>query len=180
MGQCSSKNLSWSDLRKRVLCGVRPLVKHHEQAEDIAQETLMRAWVGWNQGTIRNLGMAWMNQVSRRIVVDHRREQSRAPNMESQPSWGDGSCDPRRLVRRIRTCRGSFPLVPILGFLEDALESLPPELKPVLCARARGMSQREIASRLRLGLSAVRMRMARGRRILEREILRDLKKRGEL
>ena len=140
----------------------------------------MRAWIGLNQGKIRRLGMAWMNQVSRRIVIDQRREKERSPRVQEFLPSREGARDSRRLPRQIRTWRGAIPLISALDYLEKALESLPPELKPVLRARARGVSNREIARRFRLGKSAVRMRLARGRRILEREILRDLQKRGEL
>ncbi len=180
MGEGSSKIFSWSELRRGVLCGVRSMVPHQEQAEDIVQETLLRAWAGLNQGKIRRLGMAWMNQVSRRIVIDKQREKERAPRVQELLPSRLGIHDLRRMPRQIRTWRGAIPLISALELLEAALESLPPELKPVLRARARGVSQREIASRFSLGMSAVRMRLARGRRILEREILRDLQKRGEL
>ncbi|GEM_PF-5610244 len=180
MSKGSLEVCSWLEWRRGVLYGLRSQVYHWDRAEDIAQETLMRAWLGLKRGKIRKLGMAWLKQVSRRIVVDQQRERERAPQFQELFPTGESLRDPRRMPRQLRTWRGTIPLVSALAVLEEALEKLPPDLKPVLRARARGASQREIAYRFGLGLSVVRMRLARGRRILETEILRDLHQRGEL
>ena len=180
MGEGSSEVPGWSELRRGVLGSLRPFVQQRDQVEDIAQETLMRAWVGWSRGNIRKLGMGWVHRVSRRIAIDRRRERLRRPSHQCLTRLDYGARDPRRLPRQLRTCYGTFPLMVLLSSLDEAIQSLPQELRLVFCARARGVSYREIACRLRIGLSTVRMRLARGKRILEQEILRDLKKRGEL
>src|SRR5438128_2034115 len=73
-------------------------------AEDVAQETLLRAWLGRERMREEDLG-AWLTVVARNLCISHIRRRKRAVPSESLPESVDESSDPAVVVERLESRR---------------------------------------------------------------------------
>jgi RNA polymerase sigma-70 factor, ECF subfamily len=147
------------------LCG------NPDDAEDLVQETLLKAWRafgGFEPGTDCR---AWLFVILKNTYLNHRRDRQRAallaaawgrrgaPRLAGPPSL-TGDPEGELCRRRLSTA------------LERALARLPPPFREaVVLADVRGLSYREIAAATRRPLGTVMSRLWRGRRLL-RDALR--------
>ena len=64
----------YSDAWPRLCRYVRVLVRHHEDAEDVASETIRRAYTAWQSGRgPAGDPIPWLFLIARRIVIDANR-----------------------------------------------------------------------------------------------------------
>lgn len=134
---------------------------NHQDAADLAQEAFIRAFQklysykpaypfkNWVLGICANLTRNRFRSEARRRALETRHAQETATGLDKE------SPDPRPAL------------------LEQALQRLPEQARvPLVLKYMDGLSLEEIAQTLRLGLSAVKMRLARGRE----ELLRIVRK----
>jgi RNA polymerase sigma-70 factor (ECF subfamily) len=131
-----------------LLAYVTRLTGDRHQAEDIVQETLIRAWrnadaLTPDRGSVRG----WLLRVARNIVIDrHRARQSRPPEVEESALESRAGPDE------------TDNLVTTLHML-DALDTLTPEHKAVLVEiYYRGRTVVEAAEVLRVPVGTVKSR----------------------
>lgn len=144
----------------RVLANCRYITKSSADSEDLAQEVFVKAYFGLKSFEGRSQFKTWLQ----RIKVNHclnflRKNEGKSfqniedpalavsPNLQVEESADGRAWD---LEARARISR--------------VLDSLPDTLRiPLLLRDMDGLSYEEIAETLRIGLSAVKMRIKRGR-----------------
>ena len=132
---------------RQLLAYVERMVGDRQRAEDIVQETLLRAWQHAAELTVEG-ARPWLFTVARRLVVDSaRRKRSRpidtAVPVDVHPSTSD------ELDAALDAC-----------LLADALAALTPAHRQVLVEGFyRGRTAAEIAGGLQVPVGTVRSRM---------------------
>jgi RNA polymerase sigma-70 factor (ECF subfamily) len=157
------------------------LTRNRTDAEDLVQDTVLRAFrgfEGFQEGT--NL-KAWLYRILRNGYISNYRKRQREPQIV------DGVQDVEEwyLYDRLggRAVEGSAE-EEVLDRIPDAdvkaaLESLPENFRmPVLLADVEGFSYKEIAEIMETPIGTVMSRLHRGRKALERALWETAKERG--
>lgn len=153
-----------------------------EDARDLVQETLLRAWAAYNPGDDRSYREGWFFVIQRRVAVEWARR--------------DGRCVALTVVayEELTELVGtelSEPLQPLPSSTEEqfrefldeglaaAFDSLEPSFREVvLLSVAADLSYREIAEVLACPVGTVMSRMARARRAMRERLAGVAKAKG--
>ena len=156
------------------------LTRNRTDAEDLLQETYLRAYrgfAGFRPGT--NL-RAWLYRILTNTYINSYRKRQREPQVVP-----DDSVEEWYLYDRLsREGAGASAEAEVLDALPDedvqaALESLPEQFRmAVLLADVEGFSYKEIAEMLGIPIGTVMSRLHRGRRALERRLWDVVRERG--
>jgi len=181
-----------ADLRARFERDVLPLLpslygaalrmtRNPADAEDLVQETYLRAFrgfAGFQEGT--NL-KAWLYRILTNSYINTYRKKQREPQIVESPDDADDWFLFDRLGSR--NVEGSAEQE-VLDRIPDAdvkaaLESLPENFRmPVLLADVEGFSYKEIAEIMDTPIGTVMSRLHRGRKALEKALWQTAKERG--
>ncbi len=159
------------------------LARNAEDAEDLVQETFLKAYRSFDQFAPGTNLKAWLFKILKNSFINEYRRRQAAPpasdfaeieeSFESQlaPSAGSRLKNPEEeALERV--------------FDEDvqrALDALPPDYRiAVLLADIEGFSYKEIAEILEIPVGTVMSRLYRGRKLLEEVMLRYAHRRGYL
>src|SRR5437879_4441207 len=88
----------------RILRQCVRLLRDRPAAEDITQETLLRAWLGRERMREEELG-SWLSVVARNLCISHMRRQTKQIPTDTLPELPDRSADPARHAERAETRR---------------------------------------------------------------------------
>jgi RNA polymerase sigma-70 factor (ECF subfamily) len=157
------------------------LTRNPADAEDLLQETYLRAFRGFasfEEGT--NL-KAWLYRILTNSFINTYRKKQREPQIVEGPE----DLEEWYLYDRLggRSVEGSAE-DEVLDRLPDeavqrALESLPENFRlPVLLADVEGFSYKEIAEIMETPIGTVMSRLHRGRKALERALWETARERG--
>lgn len=144
------------------------LTAHSAEAEDIVQETMIRAWERrseWN--TIHNIG-AWLNQICRNLALDYKKRAATqalhlSASEQETSTYKTSSGNPDTLLDG----RESYSL------LSNLISQLaPPQDDIVRMREIEGLSYRDIASALGLTEDQVRVHLHRARQNLRERYTR--------
>lgn len=140
----------------RVLTSCRRILRDPDAAEDIAQETLLRAWTHRDQLQEEDLG-AWLSVVSRNLSLSWIKSQRRVYLADRVPEKPDPSGDPAASVGRLETRRS----------VRQALARLGDRHRRVLILREmQDVGYEDIGSELGLTAEGARSIAFRARRLL--------------
>jgi RNA polymerase sigma-70 factor (ECF subfamily) len=159
-GEAAAARLLAERLVPRLLSvAARMLGGDRAEAEDIAQETLLRLWRAapvWRPGEARVA--TWAYRVAVNLATDRLRRKGRsAAPLEAAPEPEDGR--PGALAGMVAAER--------LAALDRALAALPERQRQAVVLRhIEGLSNPEIAAILDVGVEAVESLTARGKRAL--------------
>ena len=157
------------ELQTRVLAFVSRRVRSREDAEDIAQEVMLR--IHRHSADLERVDRmsAWVNRIAANAISDHYRRPARrelasgqaadVPEIAVEPSpAADDSADDVR--RDLAAC------------LAPLIERLPPLYRQALeVTEFGGLSQVEAAAELGLSVSGMKARVQRARRQLREQLL---------
>lgn len=142
----------------------RGVLRNDADAEDVAQEALLRAYRHFNRLRDRNRFRAWLVRITFRLALDRARARKRREQRETlwaQPAF----CIPSATVEDL-AASGEFQ-----AHLERALEELPNKLRLVLLLAAmEGHTLDEVAAMLRLPLGTVKSRLFLARKKLAEKL----------
>jgi RNA polymerase sigma-70 factor (ECF subfamily) len=157
------------------------LTRNPTDAEDLVQDTVLRAYRGFSgfqEGT--NL-KAWLYRILTNGYINTYRKKQREPQVVSGPD----DLDEWYLFDRLGSQRTEDSAEDeVLGKIPDAdvkaaLESLPANFRlPVLLADVEGFSYKEIARIMDTPIGTVMSRLHRGRKALEKALWQTAKERG--
>jgi RNA polymerase sigma-70 factor (ECF subfamily) len=142
----------YEDYQRPMLAYLTRLVSDRETAEDLCQETFIKALRGWDARDPQASVTAWLYRIATNTAYDHLRRRRRIrftplndtdnPNVEESPEGRVGEQEPVRL----------------------ALAQLPPMYRlPLVLHSCDGHSTQEIAEVLGCSNSAVKTRLFRAR-----------------
>ncbi|MDX6287749.1 MAG: hypothetical protein QOG53_3234 [Frankiales bacterium] len=130
------------------------------EAEEVVQETLLRACQHAAGFATEDDLMAWSTVVTGRLVIDRLRLRTRSVSVPEIPESARTGRDTADVVVAREEARSAL----------DALEAMPPRQAAVLWSReVEGLSYDEIAERFGLSEPTVRSLLHRARRTLRRE-----------
>ncbi len=150
------------------------LARNAEDAEDLVQETYLRAYRSFAQFTPGTNIKAWLFKILKNAFINDYRKR-RARPVEEEFGAIEESFESR--IDRDRLPMTHSPEQQLLDRALDenvqrALDQLPPDFRlAVLLADLEGFSYREIAEILEVPLGTVMSRLYRGRKLLETALL---------
>lgn len=132
------------------------LTRHTEDAEDLVQETYLRAYRKFDQFDYATSIKSWMFKIMHNIAVDQSRKR------DSLFSAGPEGCEDLRCGRPVLqdSVISSIDLKKALSLMQDQYRL------PVLLKDMEGFSYQEIAGILNLPMGTVMSRLYRGRKEL--------------
>lgn len=151
---------------KRILHFGLRMCRHNEDAEDVLQETLLKAYCGLKDVRDPGAVRTWLFRVASNACLMKRRKAKRTREIAMEdlhpPGWREGAMV--EVADRSVLPQAEAERVQLRGALERALSELPADYRIVVLLRdVEGLSTQETARALDLGVSAVKMRLHRGR-----------------
>jgi RNA polymerase sigma-70 factor (ECF subfamily) len=144
-------------------------------AEDLVQDTMLRALRGWKSFRPGSNARAWLVTILRNQFINGWRSQKRTPSgidMESIPEPADPQ-DPDP--------EGRFFTELVDEEVLDAVDALPDDFREVLVlSDMEGLPYAEIAASLEIPVGTVKSRLFRARRILQGQLRRYAESTGLL
>lgn len=158
------EGLSWEPF----LDGLRTFVARRvprQDADDVAQEVLLRLYQGKDSLRQPARAEAWIYGIARRTIADYYR---RRPGLETTGSTSPEPPAETTETRGFGTFAGDHgPHEEVLSWLRPMVDELPSLYRePLLAADFEGKTQRQIAAELGLSLSGVKSRVQRARAML--------------
>ena len=157
------------------------LTRNPADAEDVLQETLLRAYRGYGGFKAGTNLRAWLYRILTNTFINRYRQQSRQP-VEVEL----GELEDLYLYRRLGEQSGaarSAEEEALERFVDEdvkaAVEALPENFRiPVLLADVEGFSYKEIAEIMSVPIGTVMSRLHRGRKALEKALWEIIERRG--
>jgi RNA polymerase sigma-70 factor, ECF subfamily len=158
------------ELADQVYRVARRLVNTREEAEDLVQETYVRAFRSWQTYTPGTNLRAWLFRILTNLNIDRGRREQRAPDIEPMEE-GDyflynrleedgGADDEERIVERLSQ-----------DGIVQALSALPHNFRDVVVLVDIGeFTYQDAAQILDVPVGTVMSRLHRGRRLLKQEL----------
>ncbi len=150
------------------------VLRNRADAEDVAQEALLRAYRGYSKLRERGAFRGWLGRIAWRLALDKQRGTRRREKRE-QAEVVEIVNAPQRSVEQIAAA-SEFE-----GHLGRAMDELPEKLRQaLLLAAIEGYSTREVANMLELPEGTVKSRVHLARKQLAEKLqwlAKDLKKR---
>jgi len=153
----------------RILSHARRVLGDQAEAEDVAQEVIMRIWriaPDWDAGRAKL--STWAHQVTANLCIDRLRKQTRraAPTLDTdavEQIEDHAASVPAQMMQRAR-----------LDALDAALGTLPERQRQAVVLRhIEGLSNGEIAQILDITIEAVESLTARGKRALSAHLAKE-------
>jgi RNA polymerase sigma-70 factor (ECF subfamily) len=158
--ECESHLSESGTLAFRVALSV---LRHREDAEDVAQEAVVRSLQRFNSLRDRARFRSWLVRVTWRLALDRRRTDTRrnARDLYLVPSEASHGTAEHELIQSERA-----------GRLWAAIDDLPPRLRqPLILGTLQGRSVEEVASLLRVPVGTVKSRSHEARRRLKKTLM---------
>jgi RNA polymerase sigma-70 factor (ECF subfamily) len=159
------------------------LARHAEDGEDLLQESLVRAYQGFDTFDPSLSFKPWIFTIMRNVHIDrHRRRRVRPPE---EPVGGDEDAEPPVPMEGPLY---SIPFAPedillrreTVEQVRDAIRRLPPPLREIVELRdIEGLSYREIATIVSRPMGTVMSRLFRGRNLLRTYLVEPALRPGE-
>src|SRR5271167_1151750 len=142
----------------------RGVLRNTADAEDVAQEALLRAYRRFDRLRERTRFRAWLVRIAFRLALDRARSAKRREQRETQ--WSRPERRPAPPTAEDLAASGEFQ-----AHLDRAFEELPEKLRLVLLLAAmEGHKLEEVAEMLRLPLGTVKSRLFVGRKQLAEKL----------
>jgi RNA polymerase sigma-70 factor (ECF subfamily) len=146
----------------------RRLTGETADAEDLVQETLLRAWRGWGSFTAGSNVRAWLLTILRNTFISRWRSKRK----EGTPVSLDDA-DPHAIHRAVGGTdpEGTFFERVVDQHVVRAVEALPEEFREALVlSDLEGLPYAEVAEVLGIPVGTVKSRLFRARRILQHKL----------
>ncbi len=153
--------------RARIRAYIRGMIHDTSEAEDLIQETFLRAHARRDSLRDPQAVVGWLYRIATRVTLDRLRQKARC---EPREYGGDPDlidlADTRRptLLKVLEQKEMSACVQAYIGKLTDAYRSI------ILLHDLHGLTAEEIAEALRLSVATVKIRLHRGRRKLQKQL----------
>jgi RNA polymerase sigma-70 factor, ECF subfamily len=156
------------------------LTHSSSDAEDLVQDTLIRAYSRFETYRPDGSPKAWLHTIMRNLFFNRYRKNSRQPQMVSLEQYAVGSqgeaLSAENEVSLLQENTQISPERQVLSQLEgdaalSAIQELPSEYREVvILSDIEGLAYQEIAEQLHIPVGTVRSRLSRGRERLRRAL----------
>ncbi len=152
--------------QKRIYYLVYRFCRDHDAADDLAQETFVKAYMALDSFREEFRFSSWISTIATNLALNHLRRQKRQVSTEDYPieeiiaDPNPGADPARRLADK-----------EIMAKLDDEVDKLPPEFKAVFVLRMHEeLSYEDIAGRLGIEIGTVMSRLYRARTRLKKAL----------
>ena len=136
------------------------VLRHRENAEDVAQDALIRAHRSFHKLRNRDRFRAWLVRTTWRLAIDHRRSELRRTARQIEHQRCTSPCADETAASRERA-----------NHLWEAIDALPEKLRmPLVMFSIVGHDLAEVARLLRLPEGTVKSRLFHARRRLQERL----------
>lgn len=136
------------------------VLRHREDAEDVAQEAFAKAYRNFRQLRDRDRFRAWLARMTWRLAIDRYRATRRHPTVELDPNDPSGPTTAETVAARDRSEQ-----------LWRAIDALPEKLRlVVVLANMEGHDVKEVATLLGLPQGTVKSRLFSARQRLKEQL----------
>jgi RNA polymerase sigma-70 factor (ECF subfamily) len=170
---------------KQLYAAAMRMTRNPADAEDLVQETFLKAYRAYDSFTAGTNLKAWLYRILTNTYINKYRKAARRPD---EVDLGD--VEDLYLYRRVgseesaeasRTTEDRVLDGLVEADIKKAVESLPENFRiPVLLADLEGMSYQEIADILEIPIGTVMSRLHRGRKAMQKTLWEFASKRGLL
>ena|SRR5438105_4560014 len=151
---------------QRVYRLARAIVRNEADAEDIAQETYLRAFQHLSQFEGRSKFSTWLLRIALHEALARKHENARFEDLDEIAESAAPRSDPARSPEQI-AARGE-----INDVVKQAIDELPPTLRTVVMLREiEGMSSAEAAEILEISEDNVNVRLHRAKAVLRQKLI---------
>lgn len=156
--------LALREHRRSLYAAAMRMCRSAVEAEDLVQETVMKAWRGWDRFEQGTYARAWMQRILFNTFVSRRRRRLRERQLLDEV-FQHGIHEPPAFTEP------SVMRESLSDELASGLQALPESLRHVmLLVDADGYSYREAAERLGCPIGTVMSRLHRARRTLRESL----------
>lgn len=146
-----------------------------DQAEDLVQETYLRAYRSWDQYTRGTAAKSWLFTICRNVFLRRRERRLRHDEIVEgnvgRPGAKESPVNPVWLSVTDTDPEGAFFDAIVDDKIIDAIASLPEEYRTaVVLSDMEGLSYAEIAELMDVPVGTVKSRLFRGRRRLQKAL----------
>lgn len=163
IGPSSTAAALWSAWASRIRAFLSTRVRSPADADDLLQETFLRAARQLASLEDPDRAGAWLFRIARNVVLDHHRAATRRASMASLEAWSEPNLTPpgnEAEATQASLSRCLALTLPTLG---------QPDLEAISFTYLGGRPQRELAQKAGLSISAAKSRVQRARqRLIDR------------
>lgn len=146
--------------RTRIVADCRCMTRDESSAEDLAQETFVKVFFGLRSFEGRSSFRHWLQRIKVHHCLNHIKKQEGKKQVPIEES----SAEESEQLQVPPTAYAEFEAMDDRQRIAETLQSLPSTLRiPLVMREMDDFSYEEIASSLSISLSAVKMRIKRGR-----------------
>ncbi len=167
------------EYERDVFSAALRMTGNYADAQDVAQDALVKAYLGFDQFELGTNFRAWMLRIVTNTYINEFRRRRRTPEMMP---WETVTAETAGKV--VAEAGEPLPEEQALADsleaeIEEALARLPEVFREaVLLCDLHGLSYREIADALKVPIGTVRSRIARGRALLQEQLKQYFRSRG--
>ncbi len=156
----------------RVMALLRRYAGDQSTAEDLAQETFLRAWRGLPSFRGSSGFFTWLYRIAINTARNHHAAMQRRPQLQSLPASEDGEADWEDLLPAPPSDPEQNLIAEELArIVQKAIGQLPEALRIALLLRDRdGLAYEQIAEVMECPLGTVRSRISRAREAIDKTI----------
>jgi len=162
--------------RKRAYVMALQLTRNPTEAEDLVQDTYLKAWRGFDSYAAGRPFLNWLLRIMQRAYLDGRRRENpirRADSLEGLVTSASGEVQELTIPDYADAPDENVLIKEFQREARLALESLPPLYRDtIMLCDFEEMSYEEIAERQGTTVGTIRSRIHRGRKLL-RDIVRE-------
>ncbi len=161
----------WEEFGLRLKQFILKRVPDKAAAEDILQDVFLKIHSGLNSLQEESKLEGWIYQITRNAIVDHFRRER--PQEELKEELPEDSPNDNEIIVELTPC------------IKEMIDSLPEEYRQALIlTEYEGLTQAQLAQKLRISVSGAKSRVQRGREKLKELLLAcchfELDKRGKV
>lgn len=166
--------------KETLLAGAMRFTSNRADAEDLLQETFMRAYIAFKRSQDIDNPRAWLFKIMRNAYINRYHKSRREPAGVSYEEGLDHKID-AMVARTVDDPEKIFFSRFLDSEVEEALNSLPEQFKEaVILCDVSGLSYEEISEILGIPLGTVRSRISRAREMLFSKLYEYARERGLL
>lgn len=148
------------------------LAGNGDEADDLVQETYVRAYTNWTQYETGTNCVAWLRTICRNVFLRQRSRAAREPAVPDPELEALASVAVHAAARASGVNETTFASPDIAEALRKGLRKIPEFYRTaVMLVDIEGMNYVEASTELDIPLGTLRSRLFRGRRLLQQELL---------